>query len=138
MDRPLPGQQAPPSLPLPCSRLRSLDLSRGAAVMWAEQEFSHARLGDVRRTQRVVRLAARAPGIPRGVPTEASAAHEEGRAAAYDLLETPAVHPDDLAWAQQCATAQRCAGSPFVFVPVDGSSLHFSDPDGHKGLGFIG
>ena len=138
MDLTLPNPQAPRSGPLPCSRLHSLDLSRAAAMLWAVQEFSHARLGDARRSQRLVRIAARVAEHPSGLLTEVFADHEDERAAAYDFLENPAVHPDDLAWAHQRATAQRCAGAPFVFVPVDGSSLSFSDPEGHKGLGFIG
>jgi hypothetical protein len=107
-------------------------------MLWAEQEFSHAQLGDARRTQRLVRIAARAAEHLGSLLTEVFADQQAERAAAYDFLENPAVHPDAIAWAHHRATAQRCRGQPFVFVPVDGSSLSFPDPEGHKGLGFIG
>jgi hypothetical protein len=107
-------------------------------MAWAEQEFAHARLGDSRRDRRLVCIAARAAEHPNGVITEVFANQEAERAAAYDFFENPAVHAEDIAWAHHRATARRCAGASFVFVPVDGSSLSFSDPEGHKGLGFIG
>lgn len=134
----VPGRRAPPPLPLPRSRVRRLALIDYAAMFWAEQEFSHAQLGDARRTRRLVRIAARAAEHPGSLVTEVFAGQEAERAAAYDFIENPAVHPDAIAWAHHRATAQRCVGQPFVFVPVDGSSLSFPDPEGHKGLGFIG
>jgi hypothetical protein len=36
------------------------------------------------------------------------------------------------------ATARACFGEPFVFVPVDGSSLNLTDATGAKGLGAVG
>jgi hypothetical protein len=36
------------------------------------------------------------------------------------------------------ACAGRCAGEPFVFVPVDGSSLNVTDNEKSKGLGIVG
>jgi hypothetical protein len=134
----VPGRCAPRPLPLPQGRVRSLDLARASAQAWAEQEFSHARLGDVRRTRRLVALAARAAEHPHGLLTRVFAAYATERAAAYDFLENPAVRPEDIAWAHHRATARRCQGEPFVFVPVDSGSLSFSDPEGEKGLGFVG
>jgi len=134
----LPSCSAPRPLPSPRSRLRSLSFAGSAALLWAEQEFAHAQLGDARRTRRLVRIAARAAEHPEGLVTAVFAEQQTEREAAYDFLENPAVHPEDIALAHHRSTAQRCIGAPFVFVPVDGSSLRFSDPEGQKGLGFIG
>src|SRR5262245_58159367 len=128
----LPGRCAHQPLPVPRGRVRSLDFVRASAQLWAEQEFSHARLGDTRRDRRLVAVAARAAEHPHGLLTEVFVAEDSERAAAYDFLENPAVHPEDIARAHHVATARRCQGEPFVFVPVDGSSLTFSDPDGEK------
>lgn len=132
----LPGPRPPP--PPPRSRVRSLDLARPAAHLWAEHEFAQAHLGDARRTRRLVRVAARAAEHPAARLTEVFTDCATERAAAYDFLENPAVDAKAIADAHHRATARRCAGAPFVFVPVDGSSLSFADPDNRRGLGFIG
>jgi hypothetical protein len=115
-----------------------MDLSSVALSVWAKEEFSHARLGDSRRTERLVRIAERAAQHPAGTVTEVFANHPQERDAAYDFLENTAISSDAIAGAHHHATAKRCQGFPFVFVPVDGSSLQFADDDGSKGLGSIG
>jgi hypothetical protein len=88
--------------------------------------------------QRLVQIAGQAAQHPAGTVTEVFAPHPREREAAYDFLENPAISADAIAEAHQRCTARRCVGLPFVFVPVDGSSLQFPDGKNTKGLGFIG
>lgn len=120
------------------SRARRVDLRTAAARLWAEQEFGHARLGDVRRTRRLVSIAARVAEHPAGTLTEVFGEQEAEREGAYDFVENESVRSEAIGWAQHRATARRCRGAPFVFVPVDGSSLTYPDSRGSKGLGPIG
>ncbi len=88
--------------------------------------------------QRLVQIAGQVAQHPAGTVTEVFGSHHREREAAYDFLENPSVSADAIAEAHQRRTAQRCVGLPFVFVPVDGSSLQFADEENKKGLGFIG
>ena len=60
------------------------------------------------------------------------------RQGAYGLLETDAVPRSGIAGAVFAAGARRCAAMPFVFVPVDGSSVAVTDDAGAKGFGSVG
>lgn len=113
--------------------LRSVDCS-----VWAQEEFSHAQLGDGRRTRRLVRIAERVAQHPAGTVTEVFADRPQERDAAYDFLENSAISSDAIGWAHHRATAARCKDLPFIFVPTDGSSVQFPDDTGTKGLGFVG
>jgi hypothetical protein len=115
-----------------------MDLSCRALTVWAREEFAHARLGDRRRTERLVRIAECVAQHPAGTVTEVFASRRKDREAAYDFLENEAISAEAIASAHHRATAKRCQGLPFVFVPVDGSSLQFEDDEGKKGLGSIG
>lgn len=88
--------------------------------------------------QRLVCIATRAAQHPAGKVTEVFAHRPQEREAAYDFLENSAISAEAIAEAHHRTTAGRCSGMPFVFVPVDGSSLQFPDGTGTKGLGFIG
>src|SRR5690349_5787989 len=115
-----PGFRPPPRptpLPPALSRMRALDLSSTAISAWAREEFEHASLGDRRRTRRLVRLAERVAQHPAGTVTEVFANRPQEREAAYDFLENSAISSDAIALAHQGATAARCRGLPFVFVP---------------------
>jgi len=73
---------------------------------------------------------------PAGRVTElfATSAEREG---AYRLLENDAVDAAELGRAAHVATAKRCFGRPFVFVPVDATSLNLRDQADRRGLGII-
>lgn len=60
------------------------------------------------------------------------------RQGAYDLLANPAVQVEQLQEAAAAACVARSAESPFVFVPVDGSSLTLTDRARVKDFGAIG
>jgi hypothetical protein len=112
-------------------------MSGDGVIEWAEEEFAGAELGDRRRTERLVEVAAGAAAHPAGHITEV---FDEGaaRTGAYRLLENEQVAPEALAQAARQACVQRSVGFAYVFVPVDGSSLNISDWQRSKGLGVVG
>jgi hypothetical protein len=104
---------------------------------WAALEFGSAELGDQRRTQRLVGIAARAAEQPAGKITEVFKNGAE-REAAFRLVENDKVDPADVSLAARRACASRAAEFSFVFVPVDGSSLNLTDRKQQKRLGVVG
>jgi Transposase DDE domain len=60
------------------------------------------------------------------------------RQGAYGLLENQDVRSGEVGRAIYQACAARCAGQPWVLVPIDGSSLKLSDKNKDKGFGPIG
>lgn len=78
--------------------------------------------------------AARRPG---GTVSEVfnDAAARQG---AYGLLESDEVTRSAIAETMFAAGARRCADLPFVFVPVDGSSVSLTDVARSKGFGSVG
>jgi hypothetical protein len=104
---------------------------------WARSEFGNAELGDTRRTERLVRIAATAAKRPSGKITQVFRTSAE-RQGAYDLLSNETVTSDELLAALGQATANRCAGHGFVHVAVDGTSLALTDRAGTKDFGTIG
>lgn len=60
------------------------------------------------------------------------------REAAFRFVENDDVSAKALGAAAHRATARRAAGMPWVFVPVDGSSLAITDKTKRKGLGVVG
>ena len=111
--------------------------ARRSCHQWAEQEFGHADLGDERRTNRLVRLAAEVAASPAGKVTEVFSRSAE-REAVFRWVENDDVKPEDVARANHLATAEKCLAELFVFVPVDGSSMNLTDTMGKKGLGIVG
>lgn len=63
------------------------------------------------------------------------AAEREG---AYRFLENERISPAALLASATMASATRAWGQPFVYVPVDGSSLNLPDPQGIRGFGPVG
>lgn len=82
-------------------------------------------------------MSEQAANRPAGKVTEIfiTGAEKEG---AYKFIENEAIKEADVARAAHIACARRCAEYPFVFVPVDGSSLTIKDGYQAKGLGPIG
>lgn len=104
---------------------------------WAEQEFGHAELGDARRVQRLVRMAADLAARPAGRITSVMERPAD-REAAFRFVENDAVPADAIALASHAATAKRCAELRTVTVPVDQSTLTLIDRTGEKGFGRTG
>lgn len=101
------------------------------------QEFSRAQLGDARRTERLVSVAEQAARTPAGA-IAAVFRQAAARQAAFRFVENDGISFVDVAHAAHAACAARSNTFPFVFVPIDGSSLLLADPEGKKGLGGVG
>jgi len=112
--------------------------TKGGEV-WANEEFGHAKLGNRQRTNRLVALAAGASRKPAGLITEVfeSSAEREG---AYKFVENDTVSIQAICASACQAAAKRAEGMPYVFVPVDGSSLTLSEYDGEaqRNVGSVG
>src|SRR5438128_10311426 len=120
----------------PGGSLRRMDNAQSERE-WAGEEFGLAKLGDKRRLERLVRMAATMANQPAGQVTAVfdSAAEREG---AFRLLENDAVPVEQIALASHQACARRAAGEEFAFVPIDGTSLKLTDRKREKGLGVVG
>lgn len=115
------------------------EVTAAVAQLWARQEFGKARIGDARRTQRLVDMAAQVALRPAGKLTQV---WEEGaeRQGAYRLVENEEVEARDMARAAHEAAFARAQG-PVVYVPVDGTSLSLPAARGKprgKGFGPVG
>jgi len=104
---------------------------------WARSTFGGALLGDRRRVERLVSIAARAAAQPTGTVTGVlkNGAEQEG---AFRLLESDSVEPGAVQRAAFAATARLCPSGSIVYVPIDGSSLTLTDRPKRRELGRIG
>lgn len=107
------------------------------ADTWAAEEFGEADLGDGRRTERLVRLAAEASRRPAGTVTGVCKSIA-GREGAFRWLENHAVRVDDVEAARARATLRRCRGLRRIHVPIDGTALTLTDNKRAKDFGGIG
>ncbi len=99
---------------------------------WAAAEFGHAKLGDARRTRRLVSTAAEVARRP--APTVSHAlASSASREGAFRLLENRAVRHEAVGRASHGRTFERCAQEALVYIAVDGSSITLRDPNGELG-----
>lgn len=105
--------------------------------LWAHETFGDLSVGSRARTKRVVAMAALLARRPGGTVTQVfeRSADREG---AYRLLSSECVSAEALGDAMCDATLRRCDGQPFVFVPVDGTSLKFTNRKGSRDVGSIG
>lgn len=105
--------------------------------IWARELVSDAKLGDARRVARLVEMVEQAALRPAGRVTEVFEG-PAARQAAYDLLESEHVCPEQLTAAVGRATARACDELQRALVVLDGTSLTFPDSYDSKGLGHIG
>lgn len=105
-------------------------------IEWATSEFGSAKLGDTRRTARLVSIAAEAAGTPCGTVSGAcrTSASREG---AFRFVENEAVCPREVIGAMVRAAIRRCT-EKLAIVPVDATSLLLRDETGGRGVGAIG
>jgi Transposase DNA-binding/Transposase DDE domain len=105
---------------------------------WAQDVFGGAELGDVRRTTRLVCMAAKAVRQPSGRLSEVYESPAE-RQGAYDFIESPHIDAKAIGLAMAESTARRCAAYDWVYVPLDGTSIKLWDgTGGRKDFGAIG
>src|SRR5215813_13131305 len=105
-----------------------------SAAEWATEEFGGAKLGDRRRTQRVVEVAAEVARHPAGTVTGScrSSASREG---AFRWLENSAIGVEPVAASVTDATLRRCKSSKRAYVPIDATTLTLTDSRRSKGFG---
>lgn len=104
---------------------------------WAREEFGRTCLGDVRRSKRLVAMAAGAARNPSGTVSGVFE-RRQAREGAYDFLESEHVTAEAIAEQVFANTASRVRGEAFVYVTIDGSSLTLSDESEAKGFGPVG
>jgi hypothetical protein len=104
---------------------------------WAAGEFGHVELGNFRRRARLVRMAAAACERPSG-KVAAVFTSDRDREGAYDFLESEHVSAEEIIEGLATATAGRSKEQPFVFVPLDGTSITVTDRTGESDFGRIG
>jgi Transposase DNA-binding len=104
---------------------------------WAWEEFGDADLGDRRRVTRLVDMAVRLAERPGGRISDVYVRPGESQGA-YDFVRNDAISVRALIDAVATSTARRCADYERVIVPIDGSSLCFTDRAESKGLGRVG
>lgn len=104
---------------------------------WAEEEFGEADLGDLRRTQRAVALAAAMAARPAGRVTDVlqTSAEREG---AFRLLRSGFVDEMELGSSSHRATVARVSPGEKFIVAVDQTGLSVTDVQGNKGFGRAG
>jgi hypothetical protein len=108
-----------------------------AEADWAQEEFGHSEVGDRRLARRLVAMAATVAASPAGRITSVFAKPAE-REAAYRFVQNDGVAPEAIGHAAAVASAMRAAAYPFIYVPIDGTSLNIVDWGRSKGLGTVG
>jgi len=114
-----------------------LSMIDASVEVWAEHTFGKAELGDKRRVTRLVQMAQQAAKKPAGNVTKVFTTLAD-REAAYRFVENKCVDPEAIVKSMRFAVVERCANEPFVFLPIDGSSLTLADPLCKKDYGSIG
>ena len=104
---------------------------------WAREEFGGTALGDQRRTARLVSMAAAVAAKPGGRVSEVFCRPAD-RQAAYDFVESERVDEGAILESTVNACVRRAEDYPFVFVPIDGTSLTLADHSQAKDFGSIG
>lgn len=103
---------------------------------WAENEFGAARLGDPRRTRRLVNIA-----LARGLRPSTSLPQcfdsEAELDAMYDFCSNPHVAPEAILASHYQATARRLAGHRVVLVAQDSSYVDYTHHPATQGLGIL-
>jgi len=107
------------------------------ATDWAIEEFGHVELGDRRREDRCVRIAAALVRSPAGRVSDVFARDAE-RQGAYDFLENTAIRASSLGIAASQACAERCREQKRCLVLIDGTSLKIVDRGRSKNFGVVG
>ena len=104
---------------------------------WAVEEFKSAQLGDERRSARLVAMATEVAKYPGGRVSSVFRRSAD-RQGAYDFLESKHVDAKAMLAASVEAACVRAAAHPFVFVPLDGTSLNLTDHARSKDFGSVG
>lgn len=104
---------------------------------WAQQEFGLAQLGDARRTQRLVTMAADLARSPGGTLPQAMPEWSEAKAA-YRFLSQPANTPERIQGPHRQRTQQECRQPGEYLLIEDTTELDFTNHPATQELGKIG
>lgn len=104
---------------------------------WAREEFGDAELGDRRRSDRLVAMAAEAARRPGGRVTQVFA-QPAARQGAYDFLESQHGTAREILSTVAAASLGRVSAEDCVVIPMDGTSLSIADHAEKKGFGSVG
>ncbi|MEE4377516.1 MAG: IS4 family transposase [Candidatus Competibacteraceae bacterium] len=103
-------------------------------MSWAREEFKDLKLGDARRTQRLIKLVDDLSAQPTGSIPLACGGWPETKAA-YRLLDNPAVEWREILEVHTTRTVERLASQPVVLCLQDTTELDFTSQPGIAGLG---
>lgn len=106
-------------------------------AQWAQQEFALARLGDQRRTQRLVKIATRLAQNPGGTLPQALP-HWKELKAAYRFFDQPKVRPLEVQSPHWEATRHHCRQPGEYLLIEDTTQLDYSVHPATEDLGPIG
>jgi hypothetical protein len=106
-------------------------------AQWAQQEFALARLGDQRRTQRLVKIASRLAQSPGGTLPQALPEWAELKAA-YRFFSQPKVGLVEVQTAHWERTRQRCREPGEYLLIEDTTELDYTGQAATEELGPIG
>jgi hypothetical protein len=116
---------------------QSMNTTLSTPARWAQQEFALARLGDQRRTQRLVKIAARLAQNPGGTLPQALPQWKELKAACR-FFDQPGVDPVAVQTPHWEATRARCREPGEYLLIEDTTELDYSAHPAAEGLGPIG
>ena len=108
-----------------------------APAQWAQMEFALVRLGDQRRTQRLVKIATRLAQSPGGTLPQAMPQWEELKAA-YRFFSQPKVTFEDIQQPHWERTQEACRQAGEYLLIEDTTLLDYTGHSRVEGLGFIG
>lgn len=108
-----------------------------APAQWAQMEFALARLGDQRRTQRLVKIATRLAQSPGGTLPQAMPRWEELKAA-YRFFSQPKITFEDILRPHWERTQRACSEAGEYLLIEDTTLLDYTSHSKVEGLGFIG
>jgi hypothetical protein len=116
---------------------QSMNTTLSTPAQWAQQEFALARLGDQRRTQRLVKIATRLAQNPGGTLPQALPRWKELKAA-YRFFSQPKVGPIEVQTPHWEATRRRCREPGEYLLIEDTTQLDYSFHPAAQDLGPIG
>jgi len=107
-----------------------------ASTSWAEIEFSQARLGDARRTRRLIQVAEQRGQRPTASLPESCGSWAATKAA-YRLMDNPALTPTAMLDSHRQATLKRIGGGAVVLCPQDTTQVDYTHHPHTAGLGVL-
>lgn len=113
-----------------------VDSSLSAAQLWAVQIATFATLPDARLNARLADILGTFAAKPHDSIPQAAGSWQQAKPI-YRFLENERVTQAGLLQPLASATAQACAGLPFIYVPHDSTSLNYSSLTTTVGLGTL-